>query len=170
METSSGNLELVSELLIKTVPKVGNEHWTPKKLNEFASAWMHDMHHYCNVDMHSDFLDKRKAEFNLQSRRYRMSNTWLASILFEGDFLKYRKPVQGAVILYGYRRNPETGKEIILIVNLEGQSRQVVPTELDLPIRSPKEWTAVLSTPSVRARVIDQPIRLSISQGILFQK
>ena len=170
MGTSSGNLELISELLIKTGPKIDNEHWTPKKLNEFASAWMHDIHHYCNVDMHSDFLDKRKAEFNLQSRRYRMSNSWLASNLFKSDFLKYRKPVQGAVILYGYRRNPETGKEIILIVNLEGQSRQVVPTELDLPIESPKEWTAALSTPSVRARVIDQPIRLSISQGILFQR
>jgi hypothetical protein len=120
--------------------------------------------------MHSDFLDKRKAEFNLQSRRYRLNNPWLANNLLERDFLKYRKPVQGAVILYGYRRNPDTGKEIILIVNLEGQSRQIVPTKLDLPIESPKEWTAALSTPSVRARVIDQPIRLSISQGILFQR
>lgn len=169
-ETSFGDLGMISELLEKAEIRAGGKPWTPEKLDEVTAAWMDDIYSYCNVDMQSDYLDKKKADFNLESRQFRKNNKWLAGTLEGSGFLKYRKPVQGAVIVYGYRRDSASGKEIILITNLEGQSRQVVPTQLELPVGNPDSWAVALSTPSVRARMIDQPIRLSISQGILFER
>ena len=147
-----------------------DEEWTVERLNEYARVWMADVKEYCNVDLHTDYMDTRKANFNLQVREYRLANPWLNNNFVDGDFLHYREPVNGTVIFYGYRKNPENGKELIFLANMEGQPRQVIPSKLDLPVGKPDDWEVAISTPSVRAKKIDQPIRLSISQSILFEK
>src|SRR5690625_6789411 len=81
--------------------------------------------------------------------------------------MKYREPVDETVIYYGYRKSEEAQKEIIFLANMEGQPRQVTPAQFDFPVNDLSEWEMVLSTPSVRVRKIDQPLRLSISQGVL---
>lgn len=160
----------IVELINQTKPSFKPAEWTLEKLNEYAEAWMSDIHEYCNADMQADYMDSKKSDFNLSTRNYRLKNSWLNNSFASTDFLKYREPVEGAVIYYGYRKSIETGKELIFLANMEGQSRQITPVNLDLPIGNPDSWQVALATPSVRARKIEQPIRLSISQGILFEK
>lgn len=164
------NPKNIVELINQTEPSFNPKEWTVDKLNEYAQAWMGDIYEYCNADMQADYMDSKKSDFNFQTRQYRLKNSWLNKNFQSTDFLKFREPVEGAVIYYGYRKNIQTGKEIIFLANMEGQSRQITLTNLDLPITNPEGWEAVLTTPSVRARKIDHPIRLSISQGILFEK
>ncbi|TVR13272.1 MAG: hypothetical protein EA391_14375 [Balneolaceae bacterium] len=164
------NQQAIAKLLANMEPPFSVMGWDTRKLEKYAVSWTEDLHDYCNAELHYEFIDSRKAAFNLKTREYRLNNSWLAGNFTAGDFLKYREPVDGAVIFYGYRRNPKTGKEIIFLANMEGQPSQVVPAELGLPIKKGSEWKVVLSTPSVRAKDIHQPIRLSISQGMLFER
>jgi len=161
---------LISELLNKMDPPFEAINWDVKSLNLFADSWMEDMHEYCNVDLHADYLDVKKTEFNLKSRLFRLSNPWLNSTFGEQDFLSYREPVDGAIIFYGYRKDPVSGKELILIANMEGQTRQIHPLTLGLPVENPGEWKVALASPSVHVSEIEQPVRLSISQAVLYQK
>lgn len=144
--------------------------WDVEKLKRFADAWMEDMHEYCNVDFHSDYLDEKKTEFNLKSRLFRLNNAWLGKPFGKDDFLKYREPVDGAIIIYGYRKDPKSAKELILIANMEGQTRQIHPLSLNVPVMDPSEWSVALATPSVNTSEIEQPVRLSISQAVLYEK
>lgn len=170
VEVTDYNPENIVELINQTRPAFQPSDWTIEKLNEYSEAWMADIYEYCNADMQADFMDSKKSDFNLKTREYRLKNSWLNDSFTSNDFLTYREPVEGAVIYYGHRRNINTGKEIIFLANMEGQSRQVNPVNLNLPIKNPDLWEVALTTPSVRTRKIDQPIRLSISQGILFEK
>jgi hypothetical protein len=164
------NPENIVTLLNQVDPPFAVEDWTLKKLTDFTQAWMADIFEYCNIDMHTDYIDTRKADFNLMVREYRLANPWLNKHFGDEDFLRYREPVNGTVIYYGYRKNKSAGKELIFLANMEGQPRQVIPTKLNLPVGDVEGWNVALSTPSVRAKRIDQPIRLSISQSILFER
>ena len=160
----------ISDLLNRVDPPFSVKDWSLAKLNEYAIAWTEDLHEYCNAEMHKEFIDSRKSDFNLKTREYRLKNRWLLKNFQGEDFLKYREPVDGSVIFYGHRRDPKSGKELIFLANMEGQVRQIVLADLGLPVSVGSEWSVALSTPSLRAKQISQPIRLSISQGILFEK
>lgn len=162
--------ENIAELLNHVDPAFPIEQWSVEKLNEYTLAWVEDLHEYCNADLHSDFMDAKKVEFNLKTRNYRLQNRWLNDNFSENDFLSYREPVDGAVIFYGYRKDSRSGKELIFLSNMEGQPRKIDIQDLQLPVQNPEKWNVALSTPSVRARKINHPIKLSISQGILFEK
>lgn len=170
VEVTNYKPETIALLLNSMSPEPASANWTVDKLNEYAFAWMEDIHEYCNVDLHTDYIDSKKSEYNLKVRKYRLENPWLNESFSEHDMLAYREPVNGSVIYYGYRKNKPAKKEIIFMANMEGQPRQVLAMDFKLPVGDPSEWNAVLTTPSVRAKKIDQPIRLSISQGILFEK
>lgn len=164
------NPENIATLLNHTDPSFAVTDWSVEKLNEYTTAWMEDLHEYCNADLHADYIDAKKAEYNLQTREFRLKNRWLNDNFSGDDFLSYREPVDGAVIFYGYRKDKKSGKELIFLSNMEGQPRQVNALNLKLPVKNPEKWTVALSTPSVRAKKINHPIKLSISQGILFEK
>jgi len=170
LKATDYNPSNMSQLLNTIDPPLPVTGWTVEKLHQYALAWMDDINEYSNVDLHAEFVDAKKAAYNLSVRNYRLNNPWLNRNFADSDRLHYREPVNGTVIYYGYRRSEEAGKEIAFIANMEGQPRQVIPLELNLPIRDTGDWTVALATPSVRARKIDKPIRLSISQGILFER
>src|SRR5690625_6795134 len=90
---------------------------------------MYDLFEYCNTDNHTELLNPKKTSFNLAVRNYRLENPWLNENFKKTDFLKYREPVDGTVIYYGYRRSEEAQKEIIFLANMEGQPRQVTPAD-----------------------------------------
>jgi hypothetical protein len=161
--------ESIAEILNRIEPAFAVTNWTTEKLNEYSNAWMADVNDYCNVDMHIEYIDAKKAAFNLKVREYRLKNPWLNNNFGPKDFLNYREPVNGAVIFYGYRKDAETGKEVVFVANMEGQPRKITVSELNLPIQDPEQWEVALLTPSVRGRKIDHAVRLSISQGILFE-
>ncbi|TVR14739.1 MAG: hypothetical protein EA391_12295 [Balneolaceae bacterium] len=169
INVTGNNLKLTAELLNQFEPPFEVHDWDIKKLNHFSSCWMQDMCEYCNTDMHTETADTRKAIFNFHVRQFRLRNPWLNNNFGHDDFLHYKDPAEGSVIYYGYRKNEVTGKEIIFLANMEGQANQVTPTQFEFPIKHPKKWRVAVSTPSVRAKKIDQPLRLSISQGIIFE-
>lgn len=162
--------ELTIALLNRAEGSEGAFNWDENSVEHFVSAWMNDVFEYCNTSQHVDLLNAKKTSFNLSVRNYRLENPWLSDNFKETDFLKYREPVDGTVIYYGYRKCEEARKEIIFLANMEGQPRQVNPAQFDFPSFNPSGWQKVLSTPSVRVRKIDQSVRLSISQGVLFEK
>ena len=167
--TTDYNLSVTATLLNHYDPGFDVSNWSIEKLNEYASCWMEDMHEYCNTDNHKDSADPRKTTFNYRLRQFRLQNPWLNHNFGPNDFLRYREPVEGSVICYGYRKNDETGKEVFILANLEGQARMVTPAKFDIPFKTTGQWGVAVSTPSVRAKKIDQPLRLSISQGIIFE-
>jgi len=144
--------------------------WSTHELNEFSEAWMRDLSEYCTVDNHARYVNDKKADFNLETRNFRMNNPWLIQNFRDSDSLTYIEPVNGTVIYYGYRRDPESGKEVAIVLNMEGQPKQVILSELDLPINEIEKWSVSLSTPNISKKNINEPIRLSASQGLLFVK
>ncbi|MEX0904149.1 MAG: glucosylglycerol hydrolase [Balneolaceae bacterium] len=170
VQAAGYNSEVVANLLNNVEPAAGNITWDSDKLTRFTVAWMDDLHDYCNTDMHADYVDPQKAEFNLKVRKFRLQNPWLAGSFSHKDILAYRKPVDGTVIYYGYRREPEGKKEIVYIANMEGNPRQVIPSELGLPIQISDDWEIALATPTIKPKSIQHSVRLAISQGILYLK
>lgn len=164
------NPDQIAGLLTVLQPAGLEINWTVKTLNQYATAWMADLNEYCNADFHADYIDPKKSAFNLSVREFRIENPWLHQAFGTGDVLKYRTPIDGAVIFYGYRRDTKSGKELVFAANMEGQPRQIHLTDLNLPIVASDDWSVVLSTPTLKVKPIHQPIRLSVSQAILFQK
>ena len=144
--------------------------WTIDKLNSFSEAWMHDLSDYCTVDHHARYVNDKKAAFNLDVRQFRMDNPWLRKNFGEDDILSYIEPVNGSVIYYGYRKDPDSGREVAIVLNMEGQPRQVVLTELGVSVGGTADWMVALSTPNISRKNIGEPVRLSASQGLLFVK
>jgi hypothetical protein len=144
--------------------------WTLDRLSDFCRAWMRDINDYCTVDYHASYINSRKASFNLNVRNFRLKNPWLINNFEESDTLSYLEPVNGSVIYYGYRKNINDGREIVVVLNMEGQPKQVIPTELGLPVTEPEKWNVALSTPNITRKKINEPVRLAVSQGLLFEK
>lgn len=170
LKATDDNHELIAELLNRFDPPFEVMDWDPDKLNRYAEIWTADVYHYCNADRHSEFVDPNKAEFNLLTRRYRHNNPWLIENFSENDMMRYREPVDGSVIYYGYRKAHESNKEILFLANMEGHTRQPGFKDLDLPVTDLSGFKAVLKTPSLRSRDVQKPIRLSAGQAILFER
>ncbi len=166
-EYNPGN---IAQLLNEFDPPFEVMDWSTEKLNRYALAWTDDLHSYCNADRHSDVVDPKKADFNLTVREFRLKNRWLVGNFTGKDLFRYREPVDGTVIFYGYRKDPESGKELIVAANMEGQARQVDLKSLNLPVNDWEGWEPVLVTPTLKPKPIGQPIKLSIMQGILYQR
>lgn len=170
VDSTNYNPPVIAKMLNNMEPEFEVMDWSEKKLNTFANAWMLDINDYCNIDQHANYIDEKKADFNLQVRKFRLNNPWLINRFQGKDILKYKEPVEGSVIYYGYRSDPVSGKELVFIANMEGQPKQVNPTNLPLPITDPKQWNVACGSPSISHKKIDESIRFSISQTLLFIK
>lgn len=169
MKSFDNDSSRVAEIVNRVESETGQE-WDLDKLNSYALAWMQDLNEYCNVDNHARFVSDDKARFNAEVRTFRQDNPWLSQNFKDSDFLSYQEPVDGTVIFYGYRQDPLSGKELIIVANMEGQPRQVVPADLIGLLQSNKGWNVACSTPSITRKDIHKPVRLSISQGLLFER
>lgn len=170
VQSTNYSTQNIAHLLNHFEPGFEVKDWSVEKLNKYAEAWTEDLFVYCNVDMHSDSVNPQKAEFNLAVRRFRLQNPWLNSNFSDSDLFSYREPVNGTVFFYGYRKDNLSGKELIVIANMEGQARQISIPQLGLPVNSYDNWEIALSTPSLKRKEITEPIKLSITQGILYQR
>lgn len=160
----------IARMLNKMEPEFEVAEWTENKLKKYANSWMLDIKDYCNIDQHSNYINKKKTDFNLRVRKFRLENSWLINRFQENDFLQFNEPVEGTVLFYGQRKDPVTGKELIFIANMEGQPKQVTPVNLPLSITNPKQWKVVCGTSSISHKKIDEPIRFSMCQALLFEK
>jgi len=144
--------------------------WSSESLNQFASAWMNDLHLYCNAENHIAGIHNEKTQFNLRVRNFRLKNPWLRSSFRGDDQLYYYKPVNATVTYYGYRKDLASNKEILFVANMEGQPRSITPSKLDLPNAGKDGWEVALATPGMQPRTISDTYRLGVSQGILFER
>lgn len=170
VEATNYSTKNIADLLNTFDPPFDVMNWSEEKLNQYASAWAEDLNLYCNADMHRDRIHSKKTQFNLDVRSYRLANPWLGQNFSETDIFNYIEQVDGSVIFYGYRKNPQTGKEVIFAANMEGQPKKILFEDLGLPISSTEDWQIQLCTPTLKHKIFDQPIKLSITQGILFER
>ncbi len=170
VEATNYSTNNIADLLNAFDPSFEVMNWSEDKLNKYASAWAEDLNLYCNADMHRDTISPKKSQFNLDVRNYRLVNPWLSENFSDTDVFNYIEPVEGSVIFYGYRKDPQTGKEVVFAANMEGQPKQISFNDLGIPIGSPEDWQIKLCTPTLKNKSIDQSIKLSITQGILFEK
>jgi len=164
------SLSDIISMLKSSTKTYAKSEWDLNKLNSFTTAWMLDINDYSNVDNHSQYLNSKKAAFNLEVRNFRLNNPWLINKFQGKDRISYVEPINGTVIYFGYRQDPGSGKEIAFVANMEGQARQIVPSDLlqlDIDL---KKWKVACSTPSITRKNIHEPVRLSSSQGFLFEK
>jgi hypothetical protein len=163
-------VDVIAEALNRFDPEFDVMEWSVDKLNRYAQAWTDDLYFYTNADQHRDRVDPHKAEFNLMTRQFRQNNPWLLVNFNEPDVMDYIKPVDGTVIFYGYRKDPDSGKELILAANMEGQAKLINIPSLGLPVENWDDWEIILKTPTLKPKNITESIKLSITQGILFQR
>ncbi|MEX0662679.1 MAG: glucosylglycerol hydrolase [Balneolaceae bacterium] len=161
---------IIARNLNKVEPGFDVNEWTEQKLKKYAAAWMLDVNEYCNVDQHSHFINKKKADFNLEVRNFRLNNPWLINKFQDADMLSYHEPLDGSVIFFGYRKDPGSGKELVFIANMEGQPKQITPSKLPIPILNTDRWKVGCGTPSISHKKITDSIRFSISQALIFEK
>jgi hypothetical protein len=126
-------------------------------MNAIARAWMDDMHAYCNVALHQEQLDPAQTAAMLAVRRFRQENPWLAANLGDEDSFYFRRPVDGTVLVAGLRRHPDNTRQVLLLLNLEGE-----PATLDVAELMPQAgsgWRQVLPHESAL------PAQLTLNNG-----
>lgn len=170
VEATEYEPDCIPDMLNHSTIDVLTGEWTIDLLNEYSFAWMRDINEYSNVDHHAQYVSRKKSDFNLVTRSYRRNNPWLCKNFCSDDSLFYKEPANGTIIYYGRRSDPENGKEIFFVANMEGQSRQITPAELGLEVGDVFNWRVALCTPNITQKEIHEPVRLSVGQGLLYEK
>lgn len=160
----------VIQLLNTTDPVPGITEWNRDKLDQFADAWITDVSAFCNIETHRGSIKEEKAIFNARVRKFRQDNPWLRRNLTGKEMLAYSEPVDGTVVGYGYREHPGTGQPYAIVANLEGSGKKINLKELKLPTSNFTGWIEILSTPGLKTKDPDKPIKLNVSQGVMFTK
>ncbi len=104
-------------------------------LQQFALAWMEEMHDWCNVTHHASKIDAAMTSFHAKIRAFRLENPWLRENLNtqQGDFIDF-KAEHGAV-LYTCQRG-----DFLFVGNMEGKKVRLHPSNW-------KHYIPVLQTP-----------------------
>ena len=160
------------------------EHVTPRlegpanlgsdMLVAIARDWMEDVNELCRVPRHTNYVDESIARYALDVRDFRRSNPWLVESLRAGEYFDRLRPTDGSVITYGMRTDPESGKCLLFVANMEGEPRTVIPAELPVPglaEMSQGTWTLLLATPGLSAGDnLDAALILENSSGAIWRQ
>ena len=137
-------------------------------LKQIALAWMEDVHDYCNCSSHFDTQSPVKTAFNLAVREFRRQRPWLLENLRHDEFLDYRHPADGSMIVYGLRIAPDGGEQILFVANMEGAPCTVTPLDLPIPNLPKQGWEVALKTPKMSESHVSEEMTLRDSEGIVF--
>ncbi|MFZ5492105.1 MAG: glucosylglycerol hydrolase [Pseudomonadota bacterium] len=158
MLATQNDVARVAQFFDSLVPAVaGPRPLDVPAMNAIARAWMDDMHAYCNVALHQEQLDPAQTAAMLAVRRFRQENPWLAANLGDEDSFYFRRPVDGTVLVAGLRRHPDNTRQVLLLLNLEGE-----PAKLDVAELMPQAgsgWRQVLPHESAL------PAQLTLNNG-----
>ena len=158
MLATQNDVTRVAQFFDSLVPAVaGPKPLDVPAMGAVARAWMDDMHVYANVALHREKLDPAQTAAMLAVRRFRQDNPWLAGNLADSDLFYYRRPVAGTVLVAGLRRHPENTRQVLLLLNLEGEPATLNVAEL-MP-QAGSDWRQVLPHPS------PLPPQLTLSNG-----
>ncbi|WP_136601970.1 glucosylglycerol hydrolase [Salinigranum halophilum] len=140
-------------------------------LEEYAYAWMQDVHEFANLAHWHDAQDDERTAFDLSVREFRQERPWLrADVDFEGDeYYGYRHPTEGTVLYYGFRISPDGDEQLLFAANMEGVPVEVSPETLqeEMPDIPTDGWEVALAAPGVDARA---HVELDNSQAIVWRR
>jgi hypothetical protein len=164
------DLDQMVQLLRALDPPLAGPPLTPDALKSIASAWMDDVHDYCNVDRYADELDAQRTGFNLRVRAFRRARPWLMVGLGPDEAFDYLRPCDGSVIFYGLRRAPDDGEQVLFVANMEGEPRAVEPLELPIADLPGEGWRVALATPGLKVVSAAKAVELANSEGVVFTR
>jgi hypothetical protein len=140
-------------------------------LEEYAYAWMQDVHEFANLAHWHDAQDDERTAFDLSVREFRQERPWLrADVDFEGDeYYGYRHPTEGTVLYYGFRISPDDDEQLLFAANMEGVPVEVSPETLqeEMPDIPTDGWEVALAAPGVDAGA---HVELDNSQAIVWRR
>jgi len=147
VEVTGYDLDAIVKVLNAVeAPLSGPERLTVPVLKRIARAWMDDLHDYCNVAYYKAALSETQTLFNLHLRRFRTERPWLRGNLGPGDVFAYRQPVDGSVLFFGRRHDPDGG-QLLFLANMEGAPTTAAPLDLPLPDLPRRGWRNAFATP-----------------------
>ncbi len=139
---------------------------TADHLRAFARAFMYDAFELCNLARHRGRVPHEKARYNFDLRHFRRAHPWLAhnpTNNIHRDFFNRNVVTNGArhlggwsdtgdiinadTIYYGWRTDPESRYQILLIANMEGKPLAKFPLRFLIPFEG--EWQVVLTSPGL---------------------
>ncbi len=171
VQATNYNLPAVARLMSSALtPLLPVEDITEDMLKEISLAWMEDVHDYCNCSHHYDEQDPEKTSFNLSVREFRRMRPWLINNLRDDEYLDYRHPADGAMIIYGTRIDPETEEQVLFVANMEGAPNVIKPVDLPIPKLPKRGWELALSVPTIDNVKVTDEITLHDSEGVVFTR
>ncbi|MEO0376315.1 MAG: glucosylglycerol hydrolase [Cyanobacteria bacterium P01_A01_bin.17] len=169
------DLEAIKDLKHPTAPSFLQDLDVPK-LQQFAKAFMKDVHEFANVSHWHANLQSEQVAFNLALRQFRIEHPWLLKNLSGTDRFNHISG-EDHTLFYGLRTQPtdETDesqpKQFAMITHMGGAPATATLgdwLQLDL-----EEWQVVFKTPGLEigdsAKDL-QTFELQDSQGLLLTK
>jgi hypothetical protein len=171
VEVTDYDLEEIASLLNAVQPDLaGPRPFTPENLKVFASAWMDDMHEYCNVAHSLSSLDRDQVTFSRTLREFRRSRPWLRRNLKQDDYFDYVQPIDGRTLFASLRHGPD-GEQVFAITHMEGSATEEFdPLSLPVPGLDGDGWRVSLRTPSIGSDYLGGPLSLHDSMGVVFTR
>jgi hypothetical protein len=164
------DLDVMADMLSAMDQPLGSD-LSAADLEEYAYAWMQDVHDFANLSHWHDAQDDERTAFDLSVRQFRQERPWLRSdVDFEGDeYYGYRHPTEGTVLYYGFRVSPDSDEQLLFAANMEGVPVEVSPESLreEMPDIPTDGWEVALAAPDVTE---GETVRLANSQGIVWRR
>jgi len=171
VQAIGNDVHAIVRLLRSVEPPMKDGLLSVAGLKAIARAWMDDVHQYCNVSHYADDLEPERTRFNLAVREFRRARPWLMHSLRAEERVDYRYLTDGAVLVYGLRREPGDKEIILTLANMEGAPCEVVPMDLSGPSLPRGGWQLALATPGLNVEdlgSVHQPVVLHDSAGLVF--
>jgi len=168
VQSTEYDLSSMASMMQATKPPLDGPELSVDMLKRIAAAWMDDLHDYCTVTHWTDRLDEERTTFNRAVRDFRRARPWLRERLRDEEWLRYREPCDGTVLVSGWRQGPD-GEEVLFVGNLEGQKERVVPRG-QVPNGRRDGWSVVLATPELEVEGPDEMVPLGNSQAVLLTR
>lgn len=160
--------EAMAAMLATRDPPLADGSPTAADLDEFALAWMRDVHEFANLDHWQDAQDPDRTAFDRRLREFRQERPWLRRDLREAGTFDYRHPTDGSVVYYGHRIAPDESEELLFVGNMEGMTETVTPTELAGV--DAEGWELVVASPDIEVTAADEPVTLPNSATVVFSR
>ncbi|AUV82091.1 hypothetical protein C2R22_10885 [Salinigranum rubrum] len=170
VKSTDYDLDVMADMLSAMDQPLGDD-LSAEDLEEYAYAWMQDIHDFANLAHWHDSQDDERTAFDLAVRRFRQERPWLrGDVDFEGEeYYGYRHPTEGTVLYYGFRVSPTGDEQLLFAANMEGVPVEVSPELLreEMPSIPTDGWEVALAAPDVRE---GEEVELDNAQGIVWRR
>jgi glycosidase len=148
---------------------------TPADLDDYAHAWMRDVHELANLANWHDDQDDDRTAFDLAVREFRHERPWLrADVDDDREAFGYRHPTDGTVLYYALRESPDGDEQVCFAANMEGVPIDVSPATVaeatDDDVDVGDGWTVALTAPGVGRSYDGETFTLENGQAVVWTR